>query len=157
MDNKPPTPITRFNIRVYGIYLHPAKGVLVTDEYRLGMYMTKFPGGGLEFGEGTLDCLRREIREELGQEPIILEHFYTTDFFQPSWFIQPPAQLISIYYCIDIPKPELIQVAEKPYSFEPLEGAQCFRYLPLSAPADSLTLPVDQVVWQMLQQKFNTA
>ena len=40
-----------FTIRVYGILLH--KGcVLVCDELIKGRHITKFPGGGLEFGEG---------------------------------------------------------------------------------------------------------
>ncbi|MDK2909826.1 MAG: hypothetical protein PWR20_1393 [Bacteroidales bacterium] len=148
--------ISRFNIRVYGIYINDKKEVLVTDEYRLGTYMTKFPGGGLEFGEGTLDCLRREIREELGQEPFQLEHFYTTDFFQPSWLVHPPAQLISIYYLMTIPKPEAIPLSEKPYPFGPEEGAQAFRFLSLDSSIDNFTFPVDKVVWKMLQHKFST-
>ena len=44
-----------FNIRVYGILINDAKQVLVSDEYIRGTYITKFPGGGLEFGEGTRD------------------------------------------------------------------------------------------------------
>lgn len=149
--------ITRFNIRVYGIYINERQEILVTDEYRLGTYMTKFPGGGLKFGEGTLECLRREIREELGQEPFNLQHFYTTDFFQASWLIHPPAQLISIYYLMQLPSPHSITLAERPFAFGPEEGAQAFRYLPLSAPAYSFTFPVDRVVWELLKKKFDGA
>jgi hypothetical protein len=47
MDNS-----AKFNIRVYGLLINKQQEVLVTDEYRIGMYMTKFPGGGLEYGEG---------------------------------------------------------------------------------------------------------
>ena len=57
-----------FIIRVYGIYIDPDKGILVSDELVNGKYITKFPGGGLEFGEGTIDCLKREMVEETGQE-----------------------------------------------------------------------------------------
>ena len=32
------------------------------------MYVTKFPGGGMEFGEGTIDCIKRECMEEFGEE-----------------------------------------------------------------------------------------
>lgn len=146
--------INKFNIRVYGIYLNDRKEVLVSDEYRLGMYMTKFPGGGLEFGEGTLDCLRREIREELGQEPYNLQHFYTTDFFQPSWHFQAASQLISIYYLMHLPHPMSIPLAKKEFSFGPVEGAQAFRYLPMSTMPEQITFPIDRVVWKMLQEKF---
>ena len=48
-----------FNLRVYGILLGENKKVLVSDEFIRGNYYTKFPGGGLEFGEGTRDCLKR--------------------------------------------------------------------------------------------------
>jgi 8-oxo-dGTP diphosphatase len=72
-----------FVIRIYGIVLNESNEILLTDEYQLGMKMTKFPGGGLHFGEGTIDCLRREFREECnGQEIKNIRHFYTTDFFQ---------------------------------------------------------------------------
>ena len=57
-----------FNVRVYGIMFNGQKQVLVSDEYIRGGYYTKFPGGGLEFGEGTLDCIKREWQEELGQD-----------------------------------------------------------------------------------------
>jgi len=53
--------------------------VLVSDEFRLGIFMTKFPGGELNFGEGTKDCLRREFMEELNTEIDIISHYYTTD------------------------------------------------------------------------------
>ena len=58
--------------------------VLVADELIHGRYITKFPGGGLEFGEGTLDAIKREMMEETGIEIEVLSHFYTTDFFQVS-------------------------------------------------------------------------
>ena len=76
-----------FIIRVYGIIRNEKNEVLISDEFQLGMKMTKFPGGGLHFGEGTLNCLRREFREECnGQEIVNPEHFYTTDFYQKALF-----------------------------------------------------------------------
>ena len=57
-----------FNIRVYGFLLDDGR-VLVTDEFRLGIYMTKFPGGGLHFGEGTVDCLKRELQRLFANLP----------------------------------------------------------------------------------------
>ena len=74
----------RFTIRVYGILLDEAKGILVADEFQSGKRFTKFPGGGLELGEGTKECLIREWKEELEQEIEVTEHLYTTDFFQIS-------------------------------------------------------------------------
>ena len=49
-----------FNIRVYGILINDKKQVLVSDEFIRGSYYTKFPGGGLEYGEGLIEALKRE-------------------------------------------------------------------------------------------------
>ncbi|GAJ02545.1 unnamed protein product, partial [marine sediment metagenome] len=56
----PAVNIQHFVVRVYGLIINDKKEVLLTDEYQLGMKMTKFPGGGLEFGEGPVDCIKRE-------------------------------------------------------------------------------------------------
>jgi ADP-ribose pyrophosphatase YjhB (NUDIX family) len=142
----------RFTIRVYGIAFNHKHEVLLTDEYRMGTLMTKFPGGGLEFGEGTLDCLRRECLEEFGQAVDIHGHFYTTDFFQQAMLLKQPTQLISIYYRMRIPGPENIPVAGKPFDFdETREGAQIFRWVSLQDHAANLTFPVDKHVWKLLQ------
>ena len=68
----------RFNIRVYGVLINKHKQVLVSDEFIRGQYFTKFPGGGLEFGEGTRDCLKREFQEEMNLEVAVGDHIYTT-------------------------------------------------------------------------------
>ena len=64
----------RFNIRVYGVLINDQKQVLVADELIRGKNYTKFPGGGLEFGEGTRDCLRREFLEEMNLKVEVKEH-----------------------------------------------------------------------------------
>lgn len=89
--------ISNFNIRVYGI-LQDAKGrVLVSHErIRNGAYC-KFPGGGLEYGEGPKDGLIREFLEELGITVSVDELLYVTDFFIQSAFREED-QIISIYY-----------------------------------------------------------
>ena len=57
-----------FNVRVYGLLIDQYQRLLVTDEFIRGSYITKLPGGGLEFGEGTRACLQREFIEETGIE-----------------------------------------------------------------------------------------
>lgn len=88
--------IDKFNVRVYGTWIEDGKVLLTREKFR-GIEMTKFPGGGVQFGEGIIDALRREFREELQTDIEILGHLYTTDFFQQSAF-NPREQLISIYY-----------------------------------------------------------
>lgn len=141
----------RFNIRVYAIIIHEGK-ILITDEQRGGTKMTKFPGGGLEWGEGIADCLRRECMEELDQDPISWEHFYTTDFFMQSAF-RAEDQLISIYYKANLPAPEKIRVSEIPFEHtRDVEGAQTFRWIPLEKlTSEELTYPIDKHVVRLLQ------
>ncbi len=78
---------SNFIIRVYGIYLDHLKGFFVSDEFIKNSNITKFPGGGLEYGEGTIECLKREMLEETGHRFKILSHFYTTDYFVESVFV----------------------------------------------------------------------
>lgn len=142
-----------FNVRVYGILISPTDGVLVSDELIRGDYLTKFPGGGLEYGEGTRDCLKREWQEELSQEIEVAEHFYTTDFFQISAF-GDGRQIISIYYRIKTISPFTVRFRDKPFDFEaPVDQAQAFRWIPLSQfSADCVTLAIDKVVAEMISR-----
>jgi 8-oxo-dGTP diphosphatase len=144
-------PMKRYNIRVYALIVNEGK-ILVTDEYRMDRRMTKFPGGGHEWGEGIADTLKRECREELDQEPLTAEHFYTTDFFIASAFREDD-QLISIYYLVTLPYPEKVPVAENAFAFEEeIEGAQVFRWIPLEELSeDEMTFPIDKKVAGMLK------
>ena len=94
-----------FNVRVYGLLIDQYQRLLVTDEFIRGSYITKLPGGGLEFGEGLIDALKREFVEECNTEVEIIEHFYTTDFFIKSVFND--SQVISVYYIVN-PTAELM-------------------------------------------------
>ena len=106
--------ITRFNIRVYGILFNAKGAVLVADEIIRGKKFTKFPGGGLELGEGTIDCLVREFNEETSAKIKVEKHLYTCDFFMPSAF-DDDSQVISIYYLVNCENPELIQTTEQAF------------------------------------------
>ncbi len=142
-----------FIIRVYGLYIDPGQRILLTDEYRLHTYMTKFPGGGLEFGEGSRDCLKRECLEELGQEVLVGDHFYTTDYFQPTMLLPEPAQLISIYYRMDLIGTPVFPVVTSRFDIPPLEGSQSFRFVPVNTlDPEEFTFPVDRLVARMLKE-----
>jgi len=153
MENKI---IKHFNIRVYGLITNEKNEILVSDEYMLDRYMTKFPGGGLLFGEGPEDCIKREALEEFSQEIEILDHFYTTGFFQKAEFFEDH-QLISIYYRVKFKDPPAFKISEKPFDFpERTNGSQSFRWLPVNTlSAEKFTFPVDRKVAQMIKKKLN--
>lgn len=141
----------RFVIRVYGLYINEQDQVLLSDEFIYGREVTKFPGGGLEFGEGTRQCLEREMMEETGHRFEVLDHFYTTDFFVPSVF-DPEVQVMSVYYCMRPLDEFTLETREKPFDFLTYtESAQVFRWRSLQdiMPTD-LTLVIDQKVAGLL-------
>jgi 8-oxo-dGTP diphosphatase len=144
-----------FVIRVYGLFVNSQKEILISDEYQLDMKMTKFPGGGMHFGEGTKDCLKREIMEEMGQEIEIAEHFYTTDYFQPTYFYDN-YQLVSIYYLAKFKGPVAFKISEKSFDFTELKnGNMSFRWVALSKiTEEDMTFPVDKKVINLLKEKF---
>lgn len=154
--------MSHFNIRVYGILIDENKNVLVSDEYIRGQYYTKFPGGGLEFGEGTRDCLRREFMEEMGLAVEVGDHLYTTDFFQLSAF-NPGHQIISIYYLTRAVEEIKAPLRDKIFDFDEKQLAiyrdtgetETFRFVNWNDfSPDSVTLPIDKVVSQILKERF---
>lgn len=88
-----------FNIRVYGLLINELDQILISDECRNGFPFTKFPGGGMEHGEGFKTTLIREFQEELNIEIEVEELFYFNEFYQESAF-NPNHQLISFYYFV---------------------------------------------------------
>ena len=143
-----------FNIRVYGILINEQKQVLVSDEFIRDNYYTKFPGGGLEAGEGTRDCLQREFIEEMNLRVEVGDHIYTTDFFQKSAF-NPADQIISIYYYAKALEPIVAPLRTKAFDFDERElniyakekEIETFRFINWDLfSADSVTLPIDKIV-----------
>ncbi len=147
-----------FNVRAYMLIInYKDYSVLVSDEFRFERYMTKFPGGGLNFGEGTLDCIHREAMEEFGQEVKILEHFYTTDFFQVPYH-RNDQQLFCVYYMAKFTKPIAFKISKKPFDFPgEIDEHQSFRWLRIAKMNNTkdITFPIDQKVAAMLQEKFS--
>ncbi len=152
----------RFNIRVYGILVNDQQQVLVSDEYIRGSYFTKFPGGGLEFGEGTRDCLKREFLEEMDLQVQVGDHIYTTDYFQMSAF-NPEHQIISIYYYAQALEAIKAPLRNKPFDFDEQQlkvyqekkETETFRFINWSDfSAESVTLPIDKIVAELVKQNF---
>jgi len=140
---------------VYGVLINEQSQVLITDEIYDGKRLTKFPGGGLEYGEGTIDCLKRECKEEFGNEIEVVEHFYTTDFFQPSFF-NNDFQVLCIYYMIRVKEKLKIETKQFRFDFpEEKDGTIVFRWISLSEILmEEFTFENDRRVAQMLNEKY---
>jgi 8-oxo-dGTP diphosphatase len=142
-----------FNVRVYGILIKN-DAILVSDEYIKGNKITKFPGGGLEYGEGTRDCLSREFEEELGLKIEVDDHFYTTDFYVTSSF-DTNSQVISIYYVVNALSELNFSVSDSAHNYENKEGAQSMRWIQIMDLKESdFTLIIDRRVAELLIKKF---
>ena len=91
--------------------------------------------------------------EELDQPVEVLEHFYTTDYFQPSAFRETD-QLISIYYYVKLVGEQRFEAKLTPFDFPDEAGLQCEvpRWVALCDlnPAD-FKWPVDQRVVAQLK------
>lgn len=141
-------------VRVYGICIRKGM-VLLSDERLKGFSFTKFPGGGLEFGEGTVDCLVREMKEESGLDFNVISHFYTTDFFQESAF-HPGNQIISVYYLMDGTDLNSELVSESKFDFKKEGDEQKFRWISLEKITDDeVTFPIDKIVVNKILQEFS--
>lgn len=140
--------IEAFTIRVYGLLIHEDQILLSRENIYGGIYL-KFPGGGLEFGEGSLDCLKREFMEEAGLNISPGQHFYTTEDFVPSAF-STKMQVMSIYYyvhCDDLSpllslssRRELAKHGDQELVWKPLAELE----------PKELNLPIDRLVAQRL-------
>ena len=134
----------RFNIRVYGLLVVDGR-ILVSDERIRDFAFTKFPGGGLEFGEGVEDCLIREWQEEAQVTITIDSHFYTTGFYQESAF-NPNDQVISIYYRVSTGELDRLEIQNS-------DPAQQLRWIALKdLTLADVTFPIDKHVVGLLKQ-----
>ncbi len=139
-----------FNVRVYGLLINDRDEVLISDEQEYGMRFTKFPGGGLELGEGLTEGLKREFMEECNVEIVILDHFYTTDFFVKSAFND--SQILSVYYLVKNIGHIDLNIKTQVFDFDG-EGdvLQAFRWVKLSEiSASHFTFPADKHVAELL-------
>lgn len=152
--------INRITIRVYGILVDENKRILVSDEFIRGEYFTKFPGGGLELGEGTRDCLKREFKEETSLDVTVCKHIYTTDYFQQSAF-NANDQIISIYYFVQAEGLSNLQVKTKVFDFElhqvsnPDGQSEVLRWIEWNdLNEDTVSLPIDKIVVRLLKEFY---
>lgn len=144
----------KFNVRVYGLLINESGQVLLSDEEEYGVRFSKFPGGGLEYGEGLIDALKREFIEECNAEVEVTGHFYTTDFYIQSAFND--SQIISVYYLVKPVSELVLNFKEKVFDFDG-EGdlLQAFRWKDVkSLHVEDVTFPTDQRVIELLREKW---
>lgn len=139
--------ISRFTIRVYGIWINSNQEVLLVHEKMPHLHFTKFPGGGMEFGEGTRACLAREFLEETGIEVEVKQHLYTTDFFQASAF-KSGDQLMAIYYRVEPKDPNFeLSLEERQIDINGKIETLRFFWSPIvNFELAQLTFPIDKIV-----------
>lgn len=134
-----------FNVRVYALCIENNK-VLCVKEPFAGKMVVKFPGGGLEFGEGTVACLKREFKEELNLHIETGDCFYIQEEFVKS-LAKDQKQLLMLYFKARITDNENLKITDdkiKASFWVDIHGENPF------------TLPVDQIVFKKLQTEYCT-
>lgn len=135
--------IDKINIRVYGICIKNQAVLSLHEEYA-GEFLTKLPGGGLEYGESVIACLKREFSEELNVEIDVIKHFYTQEEFLVSRF-RENEQLLTIYYLCEIKNEEDMLIIDP--CIETVE------WIPLTK-ENPFPLPIDNIVFEKLKQEY---
>ena len=133
--------IDRFNIRVYGLLIFENQLMILKEPYA-GEILYKFPGGGLEFGEGVIECLEREFLEELNLKITKTHHFYTQEGFLASKF-RKNEQLLTVYYMVEVESITELKLLDN--SIEEVIWCDLNKYQ-----KSPLILPIDQLVWDKL-------
>jgi ADP-ribose pyrophosphatase YjhB (NUDIX family) len=139
-----------FNIRVYGLLIDKDNRVLISDERRNNFSFTKFPGGGLEFGEGIKEALIREFLEELSVEIEVGELFYFNEHFQASAF-NSKHQLFSFYYIVTAPQLHNLGIDE--YKFPLTQDGEKQRWVEINTDlVELMTFPIDKIAVSKLME-----
>lgn len=136
--------IDNINVRVYACVIKDKKVLTLFEEYA-GEPLMKFPGGGLEYGEGLTDCLKREFEEELNVNIEIVEHLYTQEDFLVSRF-KENEQLLTIYYMVNIINEEDFIILDP--CIEKID------WISIDSTENPFSLPIDKIVFDKLKEKF---
>ena len=141
----------RFNLRVYGLIINENQEILLSDECRFGHFFTKFPGGGVEKGEGIIDALHREFQEELNLKIEDATPFYFNDFYQESAF-RKEDQIVSFYYLV---KCDISKIKVENYEIPFQEETEKQRWISIALlNENNLTFPIDKTVVGKLKESF---
>ena len=136
--------IDKINVRVYATIVKDNKVLVLHEEY-VGEQLMKFPGGGLEFGESVLECVQRELDEELNIKVKNIEHLYTQEDFLVSKF-RNSEQLLTIYYLAEMIDENELLIMDP--CIDKIE------WVSLETKENPFPLPIDKIVFEKLKEKF---
>lgn len=144
--------MNRFTQRTYGILINKKQEVLISDEFRLGRYFRKFPGGGVEKGEGILDALKREFKEELSLEIDSHEFLFFNDYFQQSSF-DPNIQVTCFYYLVKCSGAQDLKLES--YEIPLTEDGEKQQWISINElNIETLTFPIDRDALRTLKTRL---
>lgn len=144
----------KFNIRVYGFWIKNNAVLCCREKHGHKQYY-KFPGGGLNFGEGIVECLHREFVEETGVQLSNTRLFFVNEHYQQSAF-NPLDQLISIYFIVESPSEVSGQTVIEYRNGIAWEIESEWRNI-LELDPQELTFPVDKLALEKLKAHLSSA
>lgn len=144
--------MNQFNLRVYGFLINKDNQILLSDEFEFDTFFTKFPGGGVKYGEGILNALKREFKEELNAEITSSDFIFFNEFFQESFFHQN-VQVTCFYYSVECE--EIAHLGNQKYQIPFRTRGEKQRWVNIAeVNSKDLSFPTDQMALEVLRKKL---
>lgn len=135
--------IKGFNVRVYALCVENNKLLVLHENYNNNK-LCKLPGGGLEYGEGVIECLKRECKEELNLDIIGYQPFYIQEDFIES-IADQSKQIVLLYFKVKFANSNEILLSDA--------CIQKYQWIDIKEKSP-LHLPVDLIAFQKLKQEI---